>query len=138
MAVCPKCGSSDVVYDALTKEYVCYSCGYVWKAGELTEMEKYERKKKERESALDIILSRWRGKEPEETFSYEELLMLLEHYADKDDWEDAMDVARAIKHVYDEPMFEELISDIRYAIWRLYESIHEERSKIEERWATEE
>jgi len=100
--------------------------------------ELYARKKREKETALDIVLRRWREKEPVETFLYEDLLMLLEHYADKDDWEDAMDVARAIRKVYDEPMFYELISDIRAAIWRLYESLHEERSKIEERWETEE
>jgi transcription initiation factor TFIIIB Brf1 subunit/transcription initiation factor TFIIB len=131
--MCPKCYSEEVIYDEDTGEYVCIYCGYTWKA---------ERRREEvpireiEESILRKALRRWRAKEPEENFTKYELLLLLKYYADKDDYEDAGDVASALSDVYGEEELRYKVSDVKNAIYSFYEELEkeleEERKKVRE------
>jgi len=133
MPKCPECGSTEVVYDEDTKEYVCTSCGYTWKA-ERVPKEVLEKRIEER--ILRKALKRWRAREPEENFTKYELLLLLKYYADEDDYENAGDVASALREIYGEEELRYKVSDVKNAIYAFYDELErlleEERKKIRE------
>jgi hypothetical protein len=123
MPECPECGSTEVVYDEDTKEYVCTSCGYTWKA-ERVPKEILEKRMEDR--LLRKTLRRWRDKEPAENFSRYELLLLLKYYADEGDYEDAGDVASALREQYNDYILYYKTKDVKDAEYALYEELEKE------------
>lgn len=133
MPKCPECGSTEVIYDEDTKEYVCTSCGYTWKA-ERVSKEIVEKRMEER--MLRKTLRRWKEREPAENFSRYELLLLLKYYADEGNYEDAGGVASALSDVYGDEELTYKVSDVKNAEHALYEElekeIESEKEKTEE------